>query len=148
MGCEELREQVTAYLDGELHGAEATRLLSHLEECEGCREELEKLRRLKEVTKGMRFIKPTDEVWDRHWTCIYNRVERGVAWVFLSIGAIMLGVLGVYHLVAGFFADPQVSIWAKLGVGALIVGGVTLFVSVVRERITTYRVDPYREVKR
>jgi hypothetical protein len=148
MSCDEYREQLMAYLDGELEGIEARKVRSHLDECEACRAELAKFEKLKEVSTTMKFIKPTDEVWDRHWTGIYNRVERGVAWVFLSIAAIIFGVFGVYHLCADFFADSAVNLCLKIGVGALIVGGITLFVSVVRERITTYRVDPYREVKR
>lgn len=148
MACEEYREQLMAYLDGELDEAEAARFRAHVAECETCREELDKLQRLKEVTRGMKFIRPRDAAWDQHWTCIYNRMERGAAWIFLSIGAIVLGVYGLYHLFADFFADPGMSAWIKFGVGALIVGGVALFVSVVRERIATYRVDPYREVKR
>lgn len=148
MGCEDSKERMMAYLDGELGETELLEFTSHLERCEACRRELEQLEKIKEVSRGMRFIKPSDEVWDQHWTCIYNRVERGAAWVFLSLGAIVLGVFVVYNLCAGLFADPAVSLWIKLGVGALIVGGVTLFVSVVRERIATYRVDPYREVKR
>ncbi len=148
MSCEDYREQLMAYLDGELGETERLEFTAHLETCEACREELEKLETLKEVSRGMKLIKPSDEVWDRHWTCIYNRVERGVAWIFLSIGAIVLGIFAVCQLCAGFFVDPTVSLWIKLGVGALVVGGVTLFVSVIRERISTYKVDPYREVKR
>ena len=148
MSCEDYKERMMAYLDGELGEAELQEFSAHLEACGACREELEKLEKLKEVSRGMRFFKPSDEVWDRHWTCIYNRVERGVAWIFLSIGAIVLGVFAVCQFCAGFFADPSVNLWVKLGVGALAVGGVTLFVSVIRERIATYRADPYREVKR
>ena len=148
MSCEDYNLQMMAYIDGELGEKEAKEFLSHAEGCEACRDELEKMKRLKEVSKGMRFIKPRDEVWDRHWTCIYNRIERSAAWVLLSIAAIIFGVYGAFHLCADFFADPGCSLWIKIGVGALIVGGITLFVSVIRERIATYRVDPYREVKR
>jgi len=148
MACEKYRDLLTAHLDGELDEVQEAEFSRHLEGCERCRKELANLQKLKEVSRSMRLIKPSDEIWDRHWTYIYNRIERSAAWVFLSIGAIILGILGVYHLCAGFFADPHVGIWAKIGAGALIVGGVTLFVSICRERIATYRVDPYREVKR
>ena len=45
MSCDEHREQLMAYLDGELGDAEAEEVRSHLEECETCRDDLEKFRR-------------------------------------------------------------------------------------------------------
>jgi anti-sigma factor RsiW len=148
MACDEYKERLMAYLDGELGEAELRGLTQHLGRCAACREDLEKMEKIKGVSMSMRFIRPSDEVWDHHWTCIYNRVERSAAWVLLSIGAIVLGVYGVFRLCSDFFADPAVGVWVKLGVGALVVGGVALFVSVARERLATFRSDPYREVKR
>jgi len=44
MSCEELSEELSAYIDGELSSAERVRLEEHLAECPRCREGLEALR--------------------------------------------------------------------------------------------------------
>jgi anti-sigma factor RsiW len=44
MSCQELVELVTAYLDGALPAADATRLEHHLEGCDGCRAYIDQMR--------------------------------------------------------------------------------------------------------
>ncbi len=44
MGCEELVELVTAYLDGALSAQDAERFESHLAECDGCEMYVEQFR--------------------------------------------------------------------------------------------------------
>ncbi len=48
---EKLRNQLNAYLDGELHGVHLQEMQAHLESCEQCREELERLEGLSDLLK-------------------------------------------------------------------------------------------------
>jgi predicted anti-sigma-YlaC factor YlaD len=43
--CAETRERLSAHLDGELHGRQATRVIRHLARCPHCRETLRTLAR-------------------------------------------------------------------------------------------------------
>jgi len=49
--CKRTREGIPRYLDGELSAARRERLDSHLRSCDGCREELEALRALRQLWK-------------------------------------------------------------------------------------------------
>lgn len=97
----------------------------------------------------MKFRDPSDEAWRNYWTRVYNKMERGIGWIFTSIGAIVLLAYGSFRAIESFVRDPGVELAVKIGTLALIFGLVVLFVSVVRERIFTYRTDKYsKEVER
>lgn len=54
--CDNIRAQMTFYLDDELQGSEVTALETHLTECESCRELFENERRFLEALRGCQPI--------------------------------------------------------------------------------------------
>ena len=136
-------------VDDELSDEEKKALELHLSKCPECSHELKEFKKMKEVMQTMKYKEPPDEVWERYWTGIYNRLERGFGWILLSIGAIILLFYGGFKLVENLVKDPTVAIIAKVGILAALAGVVILLVSVIRERVFTYKTDKYaREVKR
>lgn len=148
MNCEQIRELLAGYQDGELDNERRQRVERHLEGCTECREDLAQLEKVKEVTAKVQYNDLPLEVWEGYWQGIYRRIERGLGWIFTSIGAIIFICFGAYHLLIDFFLNPTVSLFPKLGVGALTVGGSILLVSVARERLFAYNRDRYKEVER
>lgn len=148
MDCENIRELLAGYQDGELNTDQKALVEQHLNQCRACREELEKLEKVKEVTNKVKYDDLPLEVWQGYWQNLYRRLERGIGWVFTSIGAIILLITGGFYLVRDYFMDAAVPLLPKLGVGALIIGGVFLLVSVARERLFAYNRERYREVQR
>ena len=150
--CPGWEARLSGYLDKELTEAEAREVEAHLETCPAYRRELEKQEQLLEVTDAMRFLKPPGELWEHYWDHIYNRLERRVGWIFLSIGAIILAAWGLYALIGivlpDFWNDPNLPIAVKVGTIGLTLGIAVLFVSALRERLFTAKTDRYREVKR
>jgi predicted anti-sigma-YlaC factor YlaD len=150
--CQEWEARLSGYLDKELTEAEAREVEAHLETCPACRRELEEQKQLLEVTDAMKFMKPPAELWERYWDHIYNRLERRIGWIFLSIGAIILAAWGLYALVTialpDFWNDPSLHIAVKIGTIIAGLGVAVLFVSILRERLFTMKTDRYREVKR
>ncbi len=99
--------------------------------------------------KNMKYKEPSDEVWQRYWSKIYNKLERGLGWILISIGAIILLFYGGFKAVESLIKDPTLAVFLKVAILVLLAGIVILFVSVVRERIFTYKKDKYaKEVKR
>lgn len=149
MSCEHYRQLTTGYVDGELSDAERRKLEDHLAACEACRRELDECTTIKEHLTMIKFKEPSDAELERYWHSVYNRLERGVAWILFSLGAIVLICWGAFLAIEEMINDPTVSIVLKVGVVAMIVGGVILFVSLLRERLTLRKTDKYsREVER
>lgn len=107
-----------------------------------------KYQHLKEVTQSMKFKSPKKEVWDNYWMHVYNRIERGIAWIIFSIGAIILITYGLFKAVEAVIADPQLESILKVGIIAIIAGVVILLVSVAREKLFMSKSDPYKEIQR
>ena len=149
MSCDEYEPMLTAYVDGELEAADRRRLDEHLAGCESCRQTLAELTALQEDLNMIKFKEPTDVELEKYWRSVYNRLERGVGWVLLSAGAIVLLCYGAFKLIEGVVRDPKVALAVKVGVVALIFGAVVLFVSLLRERLAVRKTDRYsKEIER
>jgi len=149
MSCEEYLSKITAYADGELPADQRDELEAHLRSCESCRRELAETTALKEELAMIKFSEPTDAEFERYWSHVYNRLERGIGWILFSLGAIVLLCYGGFRLVEQVITDPTIAWVVKVGVLALVFGTVILFVSLLRERLAVRKADRYsREVER
>ena len=115
---------------------------------EDLRYEWGRLNRVKEVTNTMAYRKPPEEIWHHYWESVYNQAERGLGWVLISVGAAVLASYGIWQFVAALFADTASPPFIRYAVFSLLVGGVILLFSVIREKLFTRGNDPYKEVQR
>ena len=96
----------------------------------------------------MALTEPQDELWQQYWKNIYNRFERTLGWILLSVAAIILLIYGGFKLIEEIIQDPTVDVVLKVGLVALIGGLAILFVSVLRERLYLRKKDPYKDIRR
>lgn len=149
MKCDDFKPLMMGYLDDELEPEVCSRVEAHLAECADCRRELEQFRRMKEDLNMVKFKEPSDAELERYWSHIYNRLERGIGWIMLSLGAIILLSYGGFKLVEEVVKDPEIGLLIKVGILALVFGVVVLFVSLLRERLALLKTDKYsKEVER
>jgi hypothetical protein len=145
---EDFRELLAGYVDGELSEEQRQAFEAELARNPELQSELKEFRRLKEVTGMARYADLPDEVWETYWQSLYRKLERGVGWILLSVGAVILLGFGLYELFRGLYANPEAPLWLKVGLSALAAGGVFLLVSYARERLFAYNRDRYKEVMR
>jgi len=149
MKCDDFKSLMMGYLDDELEPNLRSKVEAHLADCPDCRKELEQFRRMKEELNMVKFKEPSDAELERYWNNIYNRLERGLGWITLSLGAIILLSYGGFKLVEEVVKDPEIGLLIKVGVLALVFGTVVLFVSLLRERLALLKIDKYsKEVER
>lgn len=142
---EELKNK---YFDGNLSEEEKKELRKLTSKDKKTAEELKEIDKLKEVIDMLEPVNPERE-WEEYWSSLYNKLERGIGWVILSIGAILTLTFFGFQFIKELIRDPELALCAKVGLIALILGLAILFVSVLRERITLYKTDKYsKEVKR
>jgi anti-sigma factor RsiW len=138
-----VRALMMAALDGEATEEDRAELESQLAQQPALRQEFASLSRAREVTAAMTLRQPPQEVWDSYWTSVYRRAERGVAWVLVSLGAIVLLVWGAWQAIQDLLPPSDRPGPVRVAVLALIAGGAILLVSVIRERLHTWRRDRY-----
>lgn len=145
---EKFFELVEKHLNNEISPGERNELNNIIEKNPTLKSELEEQVRIKEVLKKMTFKNPAKEVWDNYWLGIYNKIERGFAWIAVSVGALILIIYGAIEAVNAFMKDMQTPGIIKFGTAAVVVGILVLLFSVLREKIYTHKKDKYREVQR
>jgi len=146
--CENIKELMMGYLDDEISENERKVLENHIKQCEECSLELTEFSKLKEVTDNMKLNEPEDKIWNAYWAGIYNRIERSAGWILFSIGVIIMLCYAGYKAVEELINDPQIGLFVKIAIFAIIGGFSILLVSALRERLYFWKKDRYRLVRR
>jgi predicted anti-sigma-YlaC factor YlaD len=148
MDHEKLKQLVSAYLDGEVSEDERRMVEKHLEECAECRQACRETSELEEVMAKMTLKEPPKEVWKMYTESVYNRLERGIGWILLSIGAMIVLFFAGYQALKGFILDPTISMVVKAGILCGLGGVVVLLVSLIRERLFVNKRERYKEIEK
>ena len=142
---ERARTLMMAALDDEISDAERSELKTLIAAAPDLDAEWRRLARVKEVTGGLTLQPLPEEMWDRYWASVYVRVERGLAWILVSAGAIVLTAYAVWRAVSAFLADTGEPLFVRVSIAAVAVGGTILLLSVAREKFWLSRRDPYEK---
>ena len=148
LNCDQSQILMMGLLDNELSGEERSSLMAHVESCNKCLKKYDSFVQLKKDTGEMKLKKLPEMYWDDYWTHVYNRIERGISWILVSIGAMLLMAYGGYEMMHEFYLDTSKPMIIKIGAAILTLGMIILFVSVLREKLMIRKVDKYRRVER
>jgi hypothetical protein len=112
--CENARETVGAWLDGELAGeqAEATRL--HLEVCAACREERHRLEHFQSIMRTVLNSSGSKLQFDPFWQGVQRRIAQKSDW-YDEVG----------DWIRGTFTAPRLA-WAIPAVIVLVLAGLSI----------------------
>ncbi len=148
MDHQKIKELISFYHDGELDNRESQEIDEHLKQCAECRKEFEKVSKFEEVMGKMQFKKPQKEMWEVYWSAVYNRLERKIGWILLSIGGMILLFFGGYKAVEGIIQDSSTPLLLKVGILTVLGGVVVLLVSLLREQVFVHKRERYKEVEK
>jgi anti-sigma factor RsiW len=142
--CQYYKGLLVGLLDGELTPEETHEINAHLTRCAACREQYEKLRESTGNIKAISFVEPEDAVIARVWKSPFSRSVRNTSLAMIIGGWLLIAGFGLFE----FLTSGMEGLPAKIGVAAIALGFTFLLVQLIRERIQTYKVDPYKEIKR
>ncbi len=142
--CQKYQGLLMGLLDKELTPEETVEVNDHLTRCEVCRKEYEQIRETSGKIEAVSFIEPEDEVLEQLWKFPHSRLTRNSGLLLVLAGVLLLIIYGIFE----FLRSGEEAVIPKIGVVAVLIGCVILLLSVIRERMHTYKVDPYKEVKR
>lgn len=143
LDCQQIDEMLSGYLDGELTQGDRQRVDLHLEACSKCRGVYEELADLRESVGKMSFGEISRQEWSEIMNDLPIRASRGAGWLLYVAGFLIVCGFGCYE----FVADDTVPALIKTGIGALVIGSLLLFVSVLRERLIVRKTDKYKDVE-
>ncbi|MFC1552209.1 anti-sigma factor family protein [Candidatus Latescibacterota bacterium] len=136
---------VMRYIDNEMTAGERAAFEDHLKTCVTCKNLLNELSSLKEVTDSMKIAELPETVWEKYWEGVYNQLERSIAWFLFILGTVIVYGYGIYQVIIDFSIRNVV----ELGGMFMVLGFAVLLLSVLREKLTVNKADRYiSEVKK
>jgi anti-sigma factor RsiW len=144
--CDAIGAQLSGYLDSELTQQETQRVRVHMETCAHCQRIHAELRHVKEQMKQLSYPASDEEVLKAIEQDFVASTSQGLGWWLLGIGALLGAAISAIAFFI-FLSDPGVPALVKLFNALLVFGGLSLFVSVARQRLLTYKKDKYRNIK-
>lgn len=74
--CEDIRDRIGAWMDGELSRSGAEEVRVHLESCHACCEERRQLEKLQASLKAVLVAEPSNVSFERFWPGVEQRIKR------------------------------------------------------------------------
>ena len=142
--CEPFKGLLVGMLDGELTPDEARQLNEHLSRCAGCRTEYEQLRETTGKLMAISFQEPDDLALEQIWRSPFSRLTRNAALLMIIGGYAALMSYAFFELLR----HGREELLPKVSLAAIVLGFSMLLLQLIRERVRTYKTDPYKEIKR
>lgn len=134
---------LSGYLDGELTQAEAQRVRIEVENDPRTSALLSELRNLRQATISTQFPIPSDDQWDERPRGTVSRISRYVGWGIIGIWMIAFAVAVLWA-----FARSTGDWGPKLILFGGVAGFGLLTLSVIFDRLKSYKTDRYRRVRK
>ena len=142
--CTKYKHLMMGLIDNELTPEESADVNRHLIRCEICRKEFDALSRSHAKLDAFSFSGPEDGELDRIWKSPFSRFTRNTG-LFMVIAAwVTLLLYSLYEFINSG-TEPFIP---KIAVLGIILGFIILLYSALRDRIRTFKTDPYKEVER
>ncbi|MCZ7602267.1 MAG: hypothetical protein M5R37_05335 [Melioribacteraceae bacterium] len=135
-------------LEGELSSDEEKEFEKMINENSSIKKEFEEQKKIKGVLMNMSLKNPGKEFWAGYWLSIYNKIERGIAWILISISAIVIAAYGIIEAIQNLLAETDIPMFLKISIIVFVIGIAILIFSLLREKIATNKVDKYKEIQR
>jgi hypothetical protein len=136
-------EQLSGFIDGELTQQERQFVTLHCEVCVECRENLERLRALRERIGNASLSEVGEDKWRETMDDPTVQLTRGIGWLLFIVGLLVIAGVGL----VGFLFNDSISVGMKLLMFAIYGGLATLLFSVLRQRLIERKTDKYKDVE-
>lgn len=140
--CEEYKSLMMGLMDDELTEEEAVRVNNHLIRCESCREEYEQLKQTSGKIEGVGLKAPDEDIVNKAWKSPYSKLTKNFGILLVIAGWLIMMIYGAYE----FIVTKEAESIPKYAFVIILIGIAILFITVLRDRIRSYRNDPYKEV--
>ena len=136
-------EQLSGFIDGELTQQERQFVTLHCEVCAECRENLERLRALRERIGNASLSEVGEDKWREAMDDPTVQLTRGIGWLLFVAGLLVIAGIGL----VGFLFSDDIPVGIKLLMLAIYGGLATLLFSVLRQRLIERKTDKYKDVE-
>ena len=142
--CEPYKGLLVGLLDRELKPDETREINEHMTRCASCRADYEQLRESSGKLAAITFQEPDDKMLAQMWRSPFSRAARVTGWLMIVVGYLVLAAVAVVE----FLRNGTEALVPNTALAAIVIGFLILLTQLVRERLKTYKTDPYKEIER
>lgn len=148
MNKQQILEWMMARLDGESTPEQDAEIDLWTSADPELRREYEQMQALKNLTQQHQPGQLPPEKWDQYWAGVYPRLERRLAWILMSLGALVLIAVGSWELAREWLMSPDIPVWIKAAGISFWLGCAIMLISVVREKLFLHKHERYKDIQR
>ncbi len=142
--CERINELISGYLDEELVQGDQQKVEVHLKSCPSCKKVFEDMKQLRDaVSKSSVEVELSREQLELIMNDLPAKTSQGIGWVFLITGILSLAGFLIWQ----FAIDDEIPLFVKVVVSMISFGIISLFFSVLRQRMLASKSDRYKDVQ-
>jgi len=141
--CRDIDTLISGYIDNELTQSQRQRVAVHLEDCAACRSQHDALLEVRRSIAGMDASAMTADAWHEMIDDATAKTSRRIGWILFVAGILVVMSYGAYE----FLTRGEGPLLVRLATGTIIVGLISLFVSVLRQRLIERRTDKFKDVE-
>jgi len=143
-----IRELMMAQLDGESSPEQDAEVALWVKSDPVLLREFEHMKALKILTAQQRPDDLPPEKGDQYWQGGYPRLERGLGWILMSLGALVLLMYGSWEVAREWILSPDIPLWIKAAGISFCTGLAILLISVIREKLFLHKQERYKDIQR
>lgn len=136
-------EQLSGFLDGELTQQERQIVSLHCDVCSECRENLARLRELRERIGNANLSEVGEDKWRETMNDTTVQTTRSIGWLMFITGLLIVAGIGL----VAFVINDEIPVGIKLLMVAIYGGLAMLLFSVLRQRLIERKTDKYKDVE-
>lgn len=134
---------LSGFVDGELTQQQRQFVSLHCDGCETCREELARLKEVRERVGKAVLSAAGEDKWRETMDDSTVRLTRGIGWLIFVIAVLAIAGAGL----VAFILSDELSIGMKLIFVGIYGGLALLLISVLRQRLIESKSDKYKDVE-
>lgn len=134
---------LSGFVDGELTQQQRQFVSLHCEDCETCREELGRLKEVRERVGKAVLSEAGEDKWRETMDDSSVQMTRGIGWLIFILGLLAIAGIGLF----AFIFSNDMSIGMKLIFVGIYGGLALLLISVLRQRLIESKTDKYKDVE-
>lgn len=143
-----IRELMMAQLDGESTPEQDAEVVLWMQADPALNKEFELMKAVKKLTRQQQPGDLPAEQWDQYWQGVYPRLERGLGWILMSLGALALLLFASWEIAREWILSPEIPLWIKAAGISFWSGLSILLISVIREKWFLHKHERYKDIQR
>ena len=140
--CNEVAEKLSGYIDGELTQQQAQQVSVHVEECLSCGQLHSELLSMQAKIKTIKTEGGEEAALEKIMQDPDAQQKQKWGWLLLITGTVMIMGFALIE----FILSSELSMFEKFASGFLWIGGLLLFLSVLRQRAIATKTDKYKDI--